>query len=90
MIFAGQASRILDNIGDVFRIVVPMTVYFVLMWTSTFFLIYYLSRRRGGAGKYGYKMAVVQVSYRLSLTWGRTLMCSHLPPGQTSETSSLR
>jgi ACR3 family arsenite transporter len=60
LIFAGQAERILDNIGDVFRIVVPMTVYFILMWTSTFFLIFWLSRKRGGAKKYGYKMAVVQ------------------------------
>lgn len=61
MIFAGQATRILDNIGDVFRVVVPMTVYFIIMWTGTFFLVYALSRRRGGARKYGYKMAVVQV-----------------------------
>lgn len=43
-----------------FRIVVPMTVYFILMWTSTFFLIYWLTRRPGGARKYGYEMAVVQ------------------------------
>lgn len=45
-----------------FRVVVPMVLYFVLMWTSTFFLIFWLTRRRGGAQKYGYKMAVVQVS----------------------------
>jgi ACR3 family arsenite transporter len=62
LIFAGQATRILDNIGDVFRVVVPMVVYFIIMWTGTFFLVYALSRRRGGARKYGYKMAVVQVS----------------------------
>lgn len=61
MIFAGQATRILDNIGDVFRVVVPMTVYFVIMWTGTFFLVYALTRRPGGSEKYGYKMAVVQV-----------------------------
>ena len=60
LIFAGQATRILDNIGDVFRVVVPMVVYFIIMWTGTFFLVYWLSRRRGGARKYGYKMAVVQ------------------------------
>lgn len=60
MIFAGQATRILDNIGDVFRVVVPMTVYFVIMWTGTFFLVYALTRRPGGSEKYGYKMAVVQ------------------------------
>jgi ACR3 family arsenite transporter len=60
LIFAGQATRILDNIGDVFRVIVPMVVYFVIMWTGTFFFVYWLSRRRGGARKYGYKMAVVQ------------------------------
>ena len=60
LIFAGQATRILDNIGDVFRVVVPMVVYFIIMWTGTFFHVYWLSRRRGGARKYGYKMAVVQ------------------------------
>jgi hypothetical protein len=60
LIFAGQATRILDNIGDVFRVVVPMVVYFIIMWTGTFFLVFWLSRRRGGARKYGYKMAVVQ------------------------------
>lgn len=64
LIFAGQATRILDNIGDVFRVVVPMVVYFIIMWTGTFFLVYALSRQRGGARKYGYKMAVVQVSPR--------------------------
>jgi ACR3 family arsenite transporter len=64
LIFAGQATRILDNIGDVFRVVVPMVVYFVIMWTGTFFLVWALSRRRGGARKYGYKMAVVQVRPR--------------------------
>ena len=40
-----------------------MTLYFVVMWTSAFFLVYYLSRRPGGAQKYGYKMAVVQASF---------------------------
>jgi len=37
-----------------------MVVYFIIMWTGTFFFVYWLSRRRGGAKKYGYKMAVVQ------------------------------
>jgi ACR3 family arsenite efflux pump ArsB len=62
LIFAEQARRILDNIGDVFRVFVPMIVYFIIMWIGTFFLVYWLSRRRGGSEKYGYKMAVVQVS----------------------------
>ncbi|KAK8844837.1 arsenical-resistance protein [Kwoniella newhampshirensis] len=60
LIFAEQATRILDNIGEVFRVFVPMVVYFLIMWTGTFFLVYMLSRRRGGSERYGYKMAVVQ------------------------------
>lgn len=63
--FAEQASRILDNIGDVFRVFVPMILYFIVMWTGTFFLVFVLSKRRGGCEKYGYKMAVVQVSVYL-------------------------
>ena len=65
LIFAEQARRILDNIGNVFRVFVPMICYFIIMWTGTFFLVYWLSRRRGGKERYGYKMAVVQVRRRL-------------------------
>jgi ACR3 family arsenite transporter len=39
-----------------------MILYFIIMWTGTFFLVFYLTRRRGGSEKYGYQMAVVQVS----------------------------
>ncbi len=39
-----------------------MILYFVIMWTAAFFLVYKLSIRKGGSEKYGYKMAVVQVS----------------------------
>ncbi|GFZ42346.1 hypothetical protein JCM24511_00061 [Saitozyma sp. JCM 24511] len=60
LICAEQATRILDNIGQVFRVFVPMILYFIIMWTGTFFLVYYLTRRRGGSEKYGYQMAVVQ------------------------------
>ncbi|WVQ98386.1 arsenical-resistance protein [Kwoniella sp. CBS 9459] len=60
LIFAEQATRITDNIGDVFRVFVPMIVYFLIMWTGTFFLVFYLTRRKGGSRKYGYEMAVVQ------------------------------
>lgn len=88
LIFAGQASRILDNIGDVFRVVVPMVLYFVLMWTSTFFLIFWLTRRRGGAEKYGYKMAVVQVSCRQPL-YEALLIGSLSPQARTSKLSEL-
>ncbi|OCF40861.1 arsenical-resistance protein [Kwoniella heveanensis CBS 569] len=60
LIFAQQATRITDNIGRVFRIFAPMITYFLIMWTGTFFLVFWLTRRRGGAKKYGYRMAVVQ------------------------------
>lgn len=60
LIFAEQATRILDNIGQVFRVFVPMIVYFIIMWTGSFFLVYYLTSRKEGSKKYGYKMAVVQ------------------------------
>ena len=62
LICAEQASRILDQIGQVFRVFVPMVLYFVVMWTGTFFLVYKLTRRKGGSKLYGYQMAVVQVS----------------------------
>ena len=34
LIFASQATRILDNIGPVFRTMVPMCLYFAVMWTG--------------------------------------------------------
>lgn len=37
-----------------------MILYFIIMWTGAFFLVFRLSRRTGGSKKYGYKMAVVQ------------------------------
>jgi ACR3 family arsenite efflux pump ArsB len=64
LIFAEQAQRILSNIGSVFRVFVPMILYFVIMWSMTFLLIYQLSIRKGGTEKWGYKMAVVQVSLK--------------------------
>lgn len=41
-----------------------MILYFLIMWSAAFGLIYYLSIKKGGSKKYGYKMAVVQVSHR--------------------------
>ncbi|EPQ32061.1 uncharacterized protein PFL1_00259 [Pseudozyma flocculosa PF-1] len=59
IIFASQARRILDNLGPVFRTFVPLVLYFGLMWTLTFLLIWYLSIRYGKQ-EWGYQMAVVQ------------------------------
>ncbi|KAJ6608308.1 sodium bile acid symporter family-domain-containing protein [Mycena sp. CBHHK59/15] len=63
VMFAYQGHHIIQNIGPVFRVFVPMILYFVIMWSSAFALVYWLGRRRG-AGKsktnFGYEMAVVQ------------------------------
>ncbi|KAH9476521.1 Arsenite resistance protein ArsB [Psilocybe cubensis] len=61
VLFAYQGHRILHDLGPVFRVFVPQILYFVIMWTSTFTLIYYLSRREKVEDTiYGYEMAVVQ------------------------------
>ncbi|TDL26612.1 arsenical-resistance protein ACR3 [Rickenella mellea] len=60
VIFAYQGHHIVHNLGPVFRVFVPMILYFIVMWSSAFGLIYFLSVRRGGNKDYGYKMAVVQ------------------------------
>ena len=59
IIFASQARRILDNIGNVFRVFVPLIIYFVLIWAGVFGAMYLLTKRQG-SGKWGYEMAVVQ------------------------------
>ena len=63
-LFAYQGHRIIHNIGAVFRVFVPLILYFIVMWTSTFALIYHLTRREvpqaGHDGVYGYETAVVQ------------------------------
>lgn len=59
IIFAEQAKHILHNLGPVFRTFVPLILYFALMWTGTFFLIWWLSVRYGKS-EWGYQMAVVQ------------------------------
>ncbi|KAJ7578552.1 sodium bile acid symporter family-domain-containing protein [Mycena floridula] len=60
VLFAYQGHHIVQNIGIVFRIFVPMILYFLIMWTSAFLLVHFLSRKRGGKGVFGYEMAVVQ------------------------------
>ena len=61
ILFSYQGHSIIHNLGPVFRVFVPQILYFIIMWNSTFFFIYYLSRREGpGPRKFGYEMAVVQ------------------------------
>ncbi|CCO35190.1 Arsenite resistance protein ArsB [Rhizoctonia solani AG-1 IB] len=60
VLFAFQGHRIVQNIGSVFRIFVPLILYFVIVWSSTFFGLYFLNRRRVGPNLGGYEKAVVQ------------------------------
>jgi ACR3 family arsenite transporter len=64
VMFAYQGHHIVENIGPVFRVFVPLILYFVIMWTSTFALMFHLSKRekgtQGGDRTFGYEMAVVQ------------------------------
>lgn len=59
IIFAQQARHILDNIGPVFRVFVPMVMYFTIMFGLTFAWSWYWSRRRG-LGRVGYEQGCVQ------------------------------
>lgn len=59
IIFAEQARSILDNLGPVFRTFVPLVLYFAIVWSITFTLIFQLSLRYGSK-RWGYQMAVVQ------------------------------
>ncbi len=61
VIFAEQAKHILANLGPVFRVFVPMILYFAVMWTGTFGGVYWWHRRTGSKA-FGYQVAVVQVS----------------------------
>ncbi|KAF8660457.1 hypothetical protein AX16_001637 [Volvariella volvacea WC 439] len=71
VMFAYQARHILDNLGPSFRVFVPMILYFVIMWSSAFGLLYWLSRweiQHHGKGEeenaekrlFGYEKTVVQ------------------------------
>jgi arsenite transporter len=37
-----------------------MILYFIIMWGGAFALVFWLSRREGNKGVFGYEMAVVQ------------------------------
>lgn len=65
VIFALQAKHVLHNLGPTFRCFVPLILYFVIVWFSTFLLCWYLARRTagrtsGGTATWDYEMAVVQ------------------------------
>jgi len=60
VLFANQGKQIVDNIGSVFRIFVPLILYFVIVWNCTFFTLYYFSRKGFADSIGGYEKAVVQ------------------------------
>ncbi|KAI0645666.1 sodium bile acid symporter family-domain-containing protein [Trametes meyenii] len=63
VMFAYQGEHIVHNLGPVFRVFVPLVLYFVIMWSATFALVWWLRRRASGPqGKavWSYEMAVVQ------------------------------
>ncbi|WFD45044.1 arsenicals resistance [Malassezia psittaci] len=59
VIFASQSHKILHNLGPVFRTIVPLVLYFMIMWTVIFVLVSILSARYG-KHHWGYQLAVVQ------------------------------
>lgn len=77
VIFAYQGHHILHNLGPTFRVFVPLILYFIIMWTGAFGLVYYLTRKNyGGDSFFGYEMAVVQ-----SFTAGSNNFVSHRTRG---------
>ncbi|KAL6298250.1 sodium bile acid symporter family-domain-containing protein [Sparassis latifolia] len=58
VLFAYQGHHIVHDIGPVFRVMVPLILYFTIMWVGTFALVRWLGRRRGKG--WGYDITVVQ------------------------------
>lgn len=53
VMFAYQGRHIVHNLGPVFRVFVPLVVYFVLMWSATFALVWRFARRERRVAKDG-------------------------------------
>ncbi|KAG6840161.1 hypothetical protein C0991_008508 [Blastosporella zonata] len=84
--FAYQGHHIVQNIGSVFRVFVPMILYFLIMWLGAFGLMFYLTRKHSTAeAPFGYEMAVVQAftagsnNFRPLGHWWKSLYYSFLP-----------
>jgi ACR3 family arsenite transporter len=52
--FANQGHHIIDNIGSVFRVAVPLFCYFIIMFFATFFVLKYVF-------KFLYELIVTQL-----------------------------
>lgn len=61
VMFAYQGHHILHNLGPVFRTIVPLLLYFLIMWTLAFWTMHRLSIRSGRSSEhFGYEITVVQ------------------------------
>ena len=60
VMFAYQGHHILHNLGPVFRVFVPMILYFCIMWTTGFVMVWQLGKRYNNSPTWRYDMAVVQ------------------------------
>ncbi|GAA6027781.1 hypothetical protein JCM8097_001714 [Rhodosporidiobolus ruineniae] len=60
VLFMNQGRAIIHNIGTVFRICVPLILYFTIVWTTTFVSFWRFSQSRWGHYAGGYDKAVVQ------------------------------
>ncbi|PIL36158.1 transporter [Ganoderma sinense ZZ0214-1] len=49
VMFAYQGHHIVHNLGPVFRVFVPLVLYFVIMWSAAFALVWWCARRAGRA-----------------------------------------
>ena len=63
VMFPYQGHHIVQNLGPVFRVFVPIILYFIVIWTSAF--VCFLARREFRKGNmeirdFAYEMAVVQ------------------------------
>lgn len=45
VLFAYQGHDMLHHIGPVFRVFVPLILYFIIMWSSAFGFMYYLNQK---------------------------------------------
>ncbi|THH30260.1 hypothetical protein EUX98_g3916 [Antrodiella citrinella] len=52
VMFAYQGRHILHNLGPVFRIFVPLVLYFMIMWVLGFSVVYWLGRRNRARRQY--------------------------------------
>ncbi|GAA6023300.1 hypothetical protein JCM10207_006226 [Rhodosporidiobolus poonsookiae] len=60
VLFMVQGRAIIDNIGTVFRVCVPLVMYFTLVWTGTFLSFWKFSQSRWGKLAGGYDKAITQ------------------------------